>query len=954
MKRLFLFLQIFVLATVVLAVPARPGVFFKVTQNDGTVLSVRLVGDEHMSYFVNEADGQKMFRDEDGDLKPLTMQHFMQMKTVATERRAMIEKARAERMAANRKATAARKAGGPHNEIGDFGSMTGSKKGLVILVNFKDKKFTKTRQNFDDQFNKVGYTDNNHIGSVHDYFYDQSYQQFDLDFDVVGPVTVSQNMKYYGAKSGSDNDSRPGTMVAEACNLVKDEVNFADYDWDGDGWVDQVFVVYAGYGEAQGGSSDTIWPHEWQLSSAAWYGDGEGTLYLDGVRIDTYACSCELSGSYGSTMDGIGTACHEFSHCLGYPDFYDIDYSGGWGMDSWDVMCGGSYNGYNGHGEAPCGYSSYERWMAGWLEPTVLEDGKTVTDMQPLNREPEAYIIYNDKNSKEYILLENRNNEKWFKYMPNRGSTSVYGLLAIHVDYDANAWAADGPNDDPNHQRMTIIPAGKKYDSNYTTHPFGGSSSVKALTETSHANAGGKWWTACSTGSKNLNHEITEITYNKNTRNLSFLFDGGDAADDGTRYTVTYVAGSGTCEVESWQQTEYREVAILPAAVGAKPDYYFVGWSKTDVNKATEMPELLQLGEKLKLDADIKLYAVYKYLYSPSSERSYKLSTTINKDKDYLFVSSNEEGDAYVLDLDSLSAGEGAVAPRVTIVRKGDDLVISNPAPTSVWECNYESGASTRRLVNDDRYMLISSSGIRYSESVTSISWSASSGLYAISGASRYYVHPNADGTFFVNKTTGNPVYAYELVGERPTVYYSNTFDYYTLTYLVDSVQYKQFILEAGSAIEPIEEPEAREGYTFSGWIDVPEVMPAEDTEVYGSFAINSYLASFVVDGDTIQSDTLEYGAPIVAPINPEKEGYLFVAWNPEVDEFMPAHDVCYEAVFEEDPETAIATLRSLNAPVAIYSLQGILLHKAATAADLRHLPTGIYLINGKIYHIYH
>lgn len=889
MKRLFIFLQALVVAMAVLAVPARPGAF-KVTQKDGTVLTVRLVGDEHMSYYVNEATGQKMYRADDGDLKPLGEQRFMQMKSAATERRATAEKARAERMAKNTQARSQAAQNGRHN-VGDFsGNMTGSKKGLVILVNFQDLHFTKTQQDFDDQFNKEGYNKNNHVGSVHDYFYDQSYQQFDLQFDVVGPVTVSRNMDYYGAKKGKDNDSYPATMVAEACQLVKDSVDFADYDWDGDGWVDQVFVVYAGYGEAQYAPSNTIWPHEWQLSSAAYYGDGDGYLYLDGVFVDTYACSCELSGYSGTVMDGIGTACHEFSHCLGYPDFYDTDSSGGWGMGSWDVMCGGSYNGYNGRGEAPCGYSSYERWMAGWLEPVVLEDGKTVTDMVPLNDEPEAYIIYNDKNNNEYILLENRKNQKWFKYVGS--TTSAYGLLAIHVDYDASAWAWNTPNDDPSHQRMTIIPANKKYSSSYANHPFSGSSTVKALTATSHATAGGKWWTACSTGSKTLNHEVTNITCNRMSKNISFLFDGGDPVDDGTRYKVTYVAGSGTCEVESWQQTDFREVAVLPSATGARDGYEFVGWSTIEQKKATTEPVLLLPGEELKLDADTTLYAVYKYLYNPTDERTYKLSKTISVDKDYVFASSNQEGDAFVLDLDSILVSEGGIAPCTTIRTLGDDLVISNPAVTSVFQCTYASGTSTRRLSNDGRYLSLSSMGLRLVNSVTNISWSTTNGLYAISGTSKIYVHPTADGTFDIDKKSGNPVYAYELVGERPTLYYSNTYDYYTLTYMVDSVMYKQFIVEADSAIVPILEPEAREGYTFSGWIDIPEVMPAEDIEVHG--------------------------------------------------------------YFEEDSQTAIATLHTTTAPVAIYNLQGILLHKAATAADIRRLPTGIYLINGKIYHIYH
>lgn len=870
-------------SVVAMAVPARPG-SMKVTQKDGTVLTVRLVGDEHMSYFINEKDGQKMFRADDGDLKPLSEQRFTQMKAVATERRALIEQSRAERLerlAASRPSTLQ---GGPRR-VGDIsGGIVGSKKGLVILVNYQDKSFTKTRQNFDDQFNKVGYNSNYHIGSVHDYFYDQSYGLFDLTFDVVGPVTVSRNMSYYGAKSGDDNDSHPAEMVIEACKLANDQVNFADYDWDGDGYVDQVFVVYAGYGEAQGASSNTIWPHEWELNSAAYFGDGSGQLRLDGVYVNTYACSCELSGRSGSTMDGIGTACHEFSHCLGYPDLYDTDYSGGWGMDSWDVMCAGSYNGYAGRGDGPCGYTSYERWLAGWLEPVELTEGKTITNMQPLNDSPEAYIIYNDRNKNEFIMLENRKNDKWFKYMPNNNSTNAYGLLAIHVDYSAQVWAQNGPNNDPDHQRVTIIPANKRYDTSYSKHTFAGEGGVKALTSTSHSSAGGKWWKACSTGSTALNHELTEITYNKTSKTINFLFDGGTRSDDGKRYTIKYVAGSGTCEMDSWTQTEWREEAVLPKAEGSRPGYSFVGWSTTNVAKTTEMPNILAAGTKLEPEKNMTLYAVYKYLYSQTSELKFKYTTAVSKDKDYLLVSSNEEGDAYAIDYTSLQSADGKGVP-VTVRSVDDDMIIINPAPTSVWSCDYSSGSNTRRLVNSESYLSVTATGLALSSSAVNIMWSTTNGLYGQVSLSKYYVHPQEDGSFSVDKSTGNPVYAFEMVNERPTTYYANTFDYYTLTYLVDSVEYKQFVLEAGAEVVLPEAPEEREGYEFSGWIDLPEVMPAHDLEVYGNFT---------------------------------------------------------------EIETAVENIRWRNATHSVYSLLGVRVMKDAKPNDIHHLPAGIYIVNGR------
>lgn len=833
MKRLFAFLQIMLIAIAVMAVPARPG-SFKVTQKDGSVLTVRLVGDEHMSYFINEANGQKMYRDVDDELKPLSEQRFNQMKAVAVERRAMIEKARAERMQANRAVRANNVPGGP-KKVGVVGGMIGSKKGLVILVNFADKAFVSTQKDFDDQFNKVGYNANYHVGSVHDYFFDQSYGQFDLTFDVVGPVTVSKNMSYYGAKKNGDNDSYPAQMVIEACQLVDDQVNFADYDWDGNGYVDQVFVVYAGYSEAQGAPSTTIWPHEYDLNSAASFGDGSGMQRLDGVIVNTYACSCELSGNSGNTMDGIGTACHEFSHCLGYPDFYDTDYSGGWGMGPWDVLDAGSYNGFRGKGEAPCGYTSYERWLAGWVDPVELVDPVSIKGMKPLNDSPEAYVIYNDKNRNEYILLENRKNDKWFKYVPSFYTTNCYGMLALHVDYDERVWAMNAPNDNPSHQRMTIIPANKRYDSSYARHPFGGSGGVAELTATSHSAAGGVWWTACSTGSTALNHELTNISYSTSAKTISFDFDGGDPVDDGTRYTVTYNAGSGSCEFESWTQTDFLESAVMPEAVGAKPGYVFVGWSKNPVDKTKVKPEdLYAAGSTVKVRENITLYAVYEYLYQPSSEVSYKYVTALSKDKAYVFASSKESGEVYTLDAEAL-ASETPLVKTATVRAMGDDMVLINPALTSVWECDYSSG-NIRHLHNDGNYLVASIYGLAVNTTAANVLWTASWGLYLQVGASRYYVHPSTDGTFNVNKTAGNPVFAFEVMGERAATYYASTFDYYALTYMIDDAEYKSFTLEAGSTIVPIDDP-VREGYNFLGWEEeIPEVMPANDLVIHGSF----------------------------------------------------------------------------------------------------------------------
>ena len=512
-------------AVLMLAVPARRTIM-NYTQPDGTVLQVRLVGDEHAHYY-ETLDGRPMQIREDGRLAQISQDELKSLLDAGQVRRNAVNQVREERMQQRR----AKMAFGEPNPI------IGQKKGLVILVNFEDKamKSAHTQEVFHNMFNQVGYNRDGHVGSVHDYFYDQSYGLFDLEFDVVGPVTVSQGYSYYGHNRGSSgDDEHPCEMVIEALLLADSLVNYSDYDWDGDGYVDQVYCIYAGYGEAGGGSASTIWPHEWQLSSGEYYGDGAGMQLLDGVYLDTYAVSCELSGSYGSTLDGIGTACHEFSHCLGYPDFYDTSYSGGIGMGCYDVLDGGCYNGPNGRGEIPCGYTSYERWVGGWLEPTELKDPCTVVDMPSIADSARAYILYNEKNRNEYYLMENRRaTDKWYQYyhtgyVVKAADYDVQGMFVIHVDYDAYAWAADAPNKQANHQRMSFFCA----DNSYGSYPSGtqlagdmypGRSKNHALTDSSKPAA--TLFNANKDGRKFMGHPIEEIT--ETNGKISFKFDGG-------------------------------------------------------------------------------------------------------------------------------------------------------------------------------------------------------------------------------------------------------------------------------------------------------------------------------------------------------------------------------------------------------------------------------------------
>ena len=321
------------------------------------------------------------------------------------------------------------------------------RRGLIILASFTDRSFKSehTKELYERIANEEGFKHElGFKGSVHDYFKDQSDGQFLLDFDVVGPVPLSLDYAYYGENGADGQDLRAGEMIAEACKLAAKEVDYADYDWDGDGEVEQVVVLFAGQGEHCCEDAATIWPHEYQLEES----DYGRTLRLDNVTISTYACCSELG--LGETIDGIGTLCHEFSHCLGIPDMYDTEDNGCFGMSQWDLMDHGCYN---DNGFIPCGYTSYERMLCGWLRPVVLTSPCEVTDMQPLSKNGLAYLIYNTKAPQEYYLLENRQQVGWDKALPGSG------LLILHVDEDEEVWYENRVNADPTHQHCTIFHA---------------------------------------------------------------------------------------------------------------------------------------------------------------------------------------------------------------------------------------------------------------------------------------------------------------------------------------------------------------------------------------------------------------------------------------------------------------------------------------------------------------
>lgn len=364
LKLLFLFFSL-----TVTAIPVRRGQFKTIRLIDGNMVRVEARGDEYTHYW-QSADGTCYVPDGLTGLYRETDATTMGAKALA--KRGAIVRPRAHRIPDRRR------------QAGCGNLFKGKKRGLIILVEFSGKTFSmpNPQRVYDQIANAEGYRENGFKGSVRDYFLTQSHGMFNLSFDVVGPVSMPHPYSYYGR----NNDANVGEMIRDACVAVDAKVDFSQYDWDGDGEAEEVFVLYAGYGQSDHSEiDDYIWPHMFALSGSP--NHSVRNLKLDNAVIDIYACANELANN--DKLNGIGTFCHEFSHCMGFPDMYDTSGGGNFGLGSWDLM---DYGSYNDDSFTPCGYSGYEKMICGWASPVELATETKVSGMQSLADHGQSYI----------------------------------------------------------------------------------------------------------------------------------------------------------------------------------------------------------------------------------------------------------------------------------------------------------------------------------------------------------------------------------------------------------------------------------------------------------------------------------------------------------------------------------------------------------------------------------
>ncbi len=457
-----------------------------ITQSDGSQLTIRLHGDEHFSWYSTADDvlivqvGSNYYVaqvEEDGTLKatPQLAHNAGERGTVEEQvinnqnKEKFLNLLNAEPQALAKTIGTVTPAYFPH---------TGSPKALVILVEFQDVKFktsdpvaTFTHYLKGAEGEAAPEANNAYVtkgmvnyGSVSQYFNDMSQGQFKPQFDIVGPVTVSKNSAYYGGNIGKATDVNFAEMIAEACKGVSDKVNFADYDQNNDGYVDLVYVIYAGYSESiNGNSSDCLWP---KSGINKFYEPGTSNLLkLDGKQICRYGINNELNASPTveeekfngmKLLNGIGLFCHEFSHTMGLPDLYptvEASRVDNQNPEYWDLMDGGEYT-YSGYFPTP--YSPWEMDVMGWTAPIELGDEAKQVSLNSYASDRTAYKINGENN--EYLLIQNIQTDGWWRGITKAFNTT--GMLVWRIDYPYTTVSLNNRlNNEIGKPNVMIVPA---------------------------------------------------------------------------------------------------------------------------------------------------------------------------------------------------------------------------------------------------------------------------------------------------------------------------------------------------------------------------------------------------------------------------------------------------------------------------------------------------------------
>ena len=468
----------------------------RVVQPDGSGVTIRLVGDEYLHYNIT-LDGYSLVRRDDGAYVYAQMNEAGQLEATDLLAHDAVERTMKERdylekvgrlmpqpteqmrqMLRLNRAARAPMFSQDRAARYDYSQF----RGLVILVEYNDCSFRyddyadimEDMINADDYMgdDRTNFYSSGYVrctGSIRDYYRDNSEGMFVPTFDVVGPVQVNRS-QYYA--NGTQNSVQ---LMIDACAAADSQVDFSDYDVNNDGTVDMIYFIFAGLGSyIQGNDSRLLWPHQYDISYSR-------TIRKDGVKLGRYACSNELFGSTDwSVLEGIGTMCHEFSHVLGLPDFYDANYEEDGECvtpDTWSIMAGGADLNY---GRTPCGFSLFERYALGFATPQVIDAAGSYS-LEALHSSNTGYRL-NTQVNKEFFFIENRQKTKWDAALPG------HGMLIFRVDSTSNAvWNYNTVNNNSNHPYYELLRAGgvrsnaNSVSAGSASDPFPGTRNVTAI-----------------------------------------------------------------------------------------------------------------------------------------------------------------------------------------------------------------------------------------------------------------------------------------------------------------------------------------------------------------------------------------------------------------------------------------------------------------------------------------
>lgn len=669
------------------AVRAIPGII-RVSQPDGTELAIKIQGDE-FSHYTTTADGYLLVGNADGTYsyaagvdaqgkminsgiraadaaertaevttylqkidKDATIKRLIETQTLPAISQRKVSESRL-------KAAPRRLPGGSQMLFSDVPT-TGEQPGLVLLVQYADIKFKvdNPADYFQRMMNEKGFADNDAYGSARDFFLDSSRGQYIPNFDVYGPVTLKHNSNYY---AGIDGMARAYEMAAEALKALDPDVDFSKFDTDGDGYIDNVTVIYAGLGQASGGGSNTVWPHSWNAESAI-------TVKVDGVKYDRYCCinewinyASDITGQRLNRPDGIGTFCHEFSHVLGLPDLYDTYNRHTNTPNEWSVMDAGPYN---GDGCYPPIHSTYEAYCLGWCTPEEITG--PMNGVLDGSGSLQSYYVTTDKSNEFFMFEARENNAGWDKYLPGSG------MIVWHVDYNKNKWDLNSVNTQSTHPCVRIIPADNSYGDRTTAGDAFPGTNDNTTEFTGSTRPAFRSWSGYD-----MELPITDITRVDYDHGIKFKVAGGVEDVDPLENVDASVKGSQV--TVSWQAP-----AMAPAGRSSSIEGYEVNIYNEDEGRYESGMRCIQVPAN-ENSVEVVLQPMTNY-----SARVRLVTDKTRSDwSDYVTFSTKSAG------IDNIIAGDSSDSPVEYFNLQG--IRVTNPAAGTV-VIRRQGGKTTKEL----------------------------------------------------------------------------------------------------------------------------------------------------------------------------------------------------------------------------------------------------------------